>query len=89
MSEAHALKIGQALMVLGAGRESVDSVLDLAVGISDLVKVGQAVEAGDVLCRLHVTKPESREPAERLIREAIKVQSAASQPEKLILDFIT
>ncbi len=89
VSEAHALKIGQALMVLGAGRESVDSVLDLAVGISDLVKVGQAVEAGDVLCRLHVTKPESREPAERLIREAIKVQSAASQPEKLILDFIT
>ncbi len=89
VSEVHALKIGHALMILGAGRECVDSVLDLAVGISDLVKVGQAIEAGDILCRLHFNKPESREPAERLIREAIKVQSAPPQPEKLILDFIS
>ena len=89
VKEVHALKIGHALMVLGAGRESVDSGIDLAVGISDLVKVGQPVEKGAVICRLHVNKSHSLAPAEELVGEAVKVEPEVPEPEKLIFDFIS
>ncbi len=89
VNEVHALKIGHALMALGAGRESVDSGIDLAVGISDLVKVGEPVTGGAVLCRIHINRQESLTGAEKLVREAIKVETEAPQPEKLIFDFIS
>ncbi len=89
VNEVHALKIGHALMHLGAGRETVDSTLDLAVGISELVKVGEPVAKGSTLCRLHVNKPDSLAPAEKLVREAIKVEAEAPEPGQLIVDFIS
>lgn len=46
--------IGQATMLLGAGRARVDSVIDPAVGIVIEKKVGDPVRRGDVLCTLFV-----------------------------------
>jgi pyrimidine-nucleoside phosphorylase len=46
-------KIGVAAMVLGAGRATKDSVIDLAVGIELRKKVGDYVEQGEALVTLH------------------------------------
>ncbi|MGL4819473.1 MAG: pyrimidine-nucleoside phosphorylase, partial [Bacilli bacterium] len=46
-------RIGEAAMILGAGRESKDSVIDLAVGITLHKKVGERVEAGEPVLTLH------------------------------------
>ncbi len=51
--EVHALKVGKASLVLGAGRSSMDSVIDHAVGISAITKVGTPVKKGDLLCKIH------------------------------------
>ncbi|MDF2629676.1 MAG: pyrimidine nucleoside phosphorylase [Symbiobacteriaceae bacterium] len=49
-----ALEIGVAAMMLGAGRETKESVLDLSVGVVLRKKVGDQVEEGEALADLHV-----------------------------------
>lgn len=50
-------EIGIAAMLLGAGRETKDSVIDLAAGIDLRKKIGDAVEVGEVMAVLHFNKP--------------------------------
>ncbi len=50
-------------MVLGAGRETVDSAIDPAVGLILHKKVGDAVSAGEPLATLHVNDPGRLEDA--------------------------
>lgn len=49
-------KIGTAAMLLGAGRATKDSEIDLAVGIVLNKKIGDRVEAGDSLATLHANR---------------------------------
>lgn len=46
-------QIGKAAMMLGAGRQTKDSVIDLAVGIELHKKLGDEVKKGDVLFTIH------------------------------------
>ena len=46
-------QIGRAAMILGAGRQTKDSVIDLAVGIELHKKLGDEVKKGDVLFTIH------------------------------------
>lgn len=54
VSSIQAESIGIAAMLLGAGRETKDSVIDLAVGIKLAKKIGDVVQVGDTLAVLHV-----------------------------------
>ncbi|WP_411953368.1 pyrimidine-nucleoside phosphorylase [Alkalibacillus sp. S2W] len=53
VSEIIADEIGQAASLLGAGRQTKDSVIDLAVGLVLNKKVGDYVEEGESLCTIH------------------------------------
>ncbi len=46
--------VGQASMLLGAGRARVDSVIDPAAGVVFAKSVGDDVRAGDVIAEIHV-----------------------------------
>ena len=48
-----ALEIGLSAMLLGAGRESKDDVIDLAVGVELVKKVGDKVNNNDVIAYLY------------------------------------
>jgi pyrimidine-nucleoside phosphorylase len=48
-----ARQIGRAVVDLGGGREKKGDAIDHAVGVETLVKVGEHVEIGDTLFRLH------------------------------------
>lgn len=61
--------IGQAAMMLGAGRETKESQIDLAAGILLHKKVGDPVEKGETLFTLHTNK--------KTVKEAIDVLQAA------------
>ena len=56
-----AKEIGLLAMALGAGRETLDDVVDPAVGIICNRKVGDRVEKGDVLAYIHHNKPLSED----------------------------
>ena len=53
VSRMDARKIGVAGIDLGAGRNQKTDTIDPAVGIEMVVRVGDAIEAGDILCWIH------------------------------------
>jgi pyrimidine-nucleoside phosphorylase len=71
-------------MVLGAGRETVESAIDPAVGLVLGKKVGDAVAKGEPLVTLHVNDTAREKDAVELIRSAIHVGPAAPPPTKLV-----
>ena len=54
----NALEMGESAMRLGAGRATLDDVIDMASGIVLTKKVGDFVSKGDVLCYIHTNKEE-------------------------------
>ena len=61
IKEIDALEIGLAAMKLGAGRETLDDVIDMSAGIILAHKVGDQVKKGDLLCTLHTNKEDYKE----------------------------
>lgn len=88
VSEVDALKCGHAIMALGGGRAAVTDKVDHAVGIANLIKIGEPVAPGTPLCTLHVNDAAKGARAEALIREAIKFSATAPVQEPLIQDLI-
>lgn len=86
--EIRAQEIGTAAMLLGAGRETKEDLIDYASGIHLEKKVGDRVENGDVLCIL-LTNREDYQDAYNKALEAYKINE--EQPEKIpfILDVIS
>ncbi|HWA28602.1 MAG TPA: thymidine phosphorylase [Lacunisphaera sp.] len=89
VSEVDALKCGHAIMALGGGRAAVTDKVDHAVGIADLIKIGEPVTAGTRLCTLHINDDDKGAKAEALVREAIRFSPAAPQQEPLVQDLIS
>src|SRR5689334_4036775 len=56
-----AQRIGRASLMLGGGRQIADDAIDFAVGVSDLKKIGESVESGDALMRVHARAEKSCE----------------------------
>jgi pyrimidine-nucleoside phosphorylase len=80
--------IGHAAMVLGAGRETVDSAIDPAVGIVLHKKVGETASAGEPLATLHVNDPGRLEDAVGVVRSAIHIGPKAPPPRPLIREVL-
>jgi pyrimidine-nucleoside phosphorylase len=89
IAELEAETIGRASMVLGAGRERLDSVIDPAVGIVFEKKVGDAVSAGERICSLFVNDRALLARARQMLARAIKISPQPVQPPKLILEEVS
>jgi thymidine phosphorylase len=63
-------KIGRASFLLGGGRQQVDDKIDLAVGISDLKKIGESVQRDEALMRVHARTNDALEQVLPLLRTA-------------------
>ncbi|MEW5953053.1 MAG: pyrimidine-nucleoside phosphorylase [Bacillota bacterium] len=80
-----AAKVGRAAMLLGAGRERKDSVIDLAVGLVLNKKVGDRVCEGETLAELHYNARDRLEEAAALLREAYHIGDEAPRQRPLVL----
>jgi pyrimidine-nucleoside phosphorylase/thymidine phosphorylase len=76
--------VGQAAMLLGAGRETVDSRIDPAVGLVLHKKVGDPVERGEPLLTLHVNDRRRLDESLSLLKGAIRIAPEAAEPGPLI-----
>jgi thymidine phosphorylase len=76
--------VGHAAMLLGAGRETVDSAIDPAVGLVLHKKVGDLVIKDEPLLTLHVNDRGRLDEAQRRLREAILVAPEAPPRTPLI-----
>ena len=56
IKEINALEIGISAMKLGAGRETLEDVIDMSAGIVLDKKIGTKVNKGDLLCTIYTNK---------------------------------
>lgn len=88
VSEIVADSVGTAAMLLGAGRATKDSEIDLAVGIVLRKKIGDKVEAGESLATIHSNQEDLTKVKEALY-ESIKVVSGDVKVPPLVYDTIS
>lgn len=76
--------IGITAVLLGAGRETKESSIDLAAGIRMLKKAGDKVEKGDVLAIFYAENPDKFKAAEQKYRSALTFKEEKPVLPKLI-----
>lgn len=89
VSKCDAMNLGVASMILGAGRETIDSIIDHAVGIVVHKKIGDPVSPGDPLCTMHYNDQAKCDSARALIESAFETLDYRSAPEPLIREVLS
>jgi len=88
IGEMVANEIGTAAMLLGAGRATKESTIDLAVGIVLKKKVGDQVKKGELILEIH-SNSEQIDEVIQLLDENIKISKQKTEPLTLVYDVIT
>ncbi|MBQ4042517.1 MAG: pyrimidine-nucleoside phosphorylase [Clostridia bacterium] len=81
-------KIGEAAMVLGAGRATKEDEIDFSAGIRLMKKTGDIVHKGDVLAVLHTSDKEKRQAGEERLLAALTVAEKAPVKRPLVAEII-
>lgn len=84
-----AYEVGMAARQLGAGRETMEDEIDHAVGVLLEKKVGEAVDSGDVLFKVHHNESGSPEEVFERLREALEVVPEPTEAQPLIQGIVT
>ncbi len=80
--------LGVASMILGAGRENKDSIIDYTAGIMLEKKTYDKVFKGDVVAHLYTNNKESIDKAAHILDRSITISNDKPQMRPLILAFI-
>ena len=80
---------GHATMLLGGGRETLDSTIDPAVGFVFHKKVGDPVAVGEPILTVHLGPTSRREAALARIKDAVVVAAEAPPRGPLVLDVLS
>lgn len=84
-----AIEVGLAALVLGAGRETKESQIDLAVGVVLNKKVGDYVEKGEPLAYIHVNDMSKLKDCEERLKRAFQVTKEKPEHRPLIFGVVT
>ena len=87
--EVDAMGVALAALRLGAGRARAEDRVDPAVGVSDLVKIGEAISPGALLCVIHANDEGALVAARSMLERAIVVGDQPGIAPELIGDVIT
>lgn len=82
-------EIGVAALVLGAGRETKESEVDLSVGVVISRKVGEYVRVNDTIAYIHANDLNKARDAEERIHGAYHISREASEKRPLIFGVVT
>ncbi|WP_044747942.1 pyrimidine-nucleoside phosphorylase [Bacillus alveayuensis] len=88
VSEIVADEIGTAAMLLGAGRATKESTIDLSVGLVLRKKIGDQVKKGESLVTIH-SNTENIEEVKQKLYENIKISATPVKAPTLIYDKIS
>ncbi len=89
VTEVNADRIGRGVMLLGGGRVQVTDIIDPAVGISELCKIGAWVTKGQPLLKLHANAEDKLSAAQSMVSRAITISpSAPTSSPSLIVETI-
>ncbi len=88
VNEVDAMGVALAALRLGAGRARAEYKIDPAVGIGELVKIGERVTAGAPLGVIHANDRAALAEAKAMLSKAIVIGSTATKPVPLIEEII-
>jgi thymidine phosphorylase len=86
--DVDAMGVALATLRLGAGRAKAEDPVDPAVGVSGLVKIGEAIEQGAPLCVIHANDQPALADARAMLEKAIVVGDEPGVAPKLIDEMI-
>jgi pyrimidine-nucleoside phosphorylase len=80
--------IGQAAMVLGAGREKKGDDINHGVGIVFEKKIGAEIKKDDVICKLYYDSDSKLQSAKKILENAIKIDTPSHDSPDIIYSII-
>ena len=89
VSNIHTEEIGRICLLLGGGRETKESAIDLSVGLVLCKKKGDAVKKGDPLAVIHASDPEKLSEAKKRLLESYEFTPQKPEVPPLIKDIIS
>lgn len=81
-------EVGICSLILGGGRETKESVIDLSVGIILEKKVGDYVKPGDVLAYIHYNDEEKKDVCKKRLQEAYVIGDLTAEKKNVILGML-
>ena len=88
VSKIKAEEIGKAAMIIGAGRATKEDIIDHAVGIKILKKVGDKVSKGEKIAEIYYNDNKNIENSQNMILDAYIIQNDIIGKQKAILEII-
>lgn len=89
VSDIRTEEIGRICLLLGGGRETKESAIDLSVGLVLCKKKGDAVKKGELLAVIHASDPGKLSEAKKRLLEAYEFTSQKPEAAPLIKDIIS
>ena len=80
---------GRSAVILGAGREVKESVIDFTAGIKFYKKTGDYIKSGDIIAELYSSDKEKLDKASEYIKQAYCFGSENVSKNKTIIAYIT
>jgi pyrimidine-nucleoside phosphorylase len=65
--------IGRVSLLLGGGRKTVEDAIDFAVGLSEIKKIGEPIEAGEPLLSVHARDNQTLLSVLPLLETAVEI----------------
>ena len=87
INDIDALKIGEAAMLLGAGRLTKDDVIDYSVGVSVEKKIGDKLSYGDVIAKIYTNGLNTKDAMNKIF-EAFSISDEPVSPHNIILKVV-
>ena len=81
-------EVGICSLILGGGRETKESQIDLSVGIRLVQKVGACVHKGDVLAEVFANDDRKLEEAMTRLQQAYRIGAEEVKEQNVILDVV-
>lgn len=89
VSYIHTDEVGMTSLVLGGGRETKESIIDLSVGIKIHKKLGDAVIKGESIATLYANDPNKLLEAKKRLLEAYVISATKIEKPKYVYAVIT
>lgn len=89
VNKIEAEAVGLSALALGAGRETKDSIIDLAVGIVLNKKVGDYVQVDETLAYIHYNDENKKEDAIKKLESAYLINEESQEKLPLVFGIVT
>ncbi len=81
-------ELGMAVVELGGGRMRAEDGIDYSVGLEEIVELGNKLEEGDPLCRIHARSQDEADRASERIVKAVTLSDAQASGQPVVYEVI-